>query len=58
MPKSVSRLIGSVSYGFEEVVAFLVGEQFADMTHGLPELVICPRRCLSDQRLIGLKGRP
>ncbi|WP_426037586.1 hypothetical protein [Cypionkella sp. TWP1-2-1b2] len=36
----MSRLIGSVSYRFEEVVAFFVGEQIADVTDRLPKLIV------------------
>ena len=48
---SVLRLIGSVSCGFEEIEAFFVSEEVADVTYGVPEFVVGSRRCLSDQRL-------
>jgi len=47
----VSRLIGFVSGGFEEVVAFFVGEEVADMADGLPEFLVGSGGGLSDERL-------
>ncbi|WP_305292488.1 hypothetical protein [Paracoccus wurundjeri] len=47
----MSRLIGSVSCGLEEVVAFFVGEEVAHIADSLPEHIISPSRRLPDQRL-------
>ena len=47
----MSRLIGSVSSGLEEVVAFLFAEQVANVSHGLPEVIVCPGGSFSDQCL-------
>ena len=50
-PQSMSRLVGVVSGGFEDALAFLVGEQVADMADRLPKLIIGSRGGLSDQGL-------
>ena len=48
-PLSALRSIGFMSCGFEEVVAFFVPEEVADVSDRLPELVIGSGGRLSDQ---------
>ena len=45
------RLIGSVSCGIEEVEAFFVSEEVADVTNGIPERIVSAGGGLSDQGL-------
>ena len=45
------RSIGFIPCGFEEVVAFFILEEVADVSDGLLELVIASGGRLSDQRL-------
>ena len=48
---SVLRLIGFIPSGFEKVVAFLLGEEIADMSDGLLECVVGPCSRSADQGL-------
>ena len=43
--------IGFISSSSKEVVAFVRCEETANVSDSLPELVICPCRDLSDERL-------
>lgn len=45
------RSFGFISCGFEEVVAFFFGEEVADLSDRLPELVVGSGSGLSDQGL-------
>ena len=45
------RSIGFRACGFEEVVAFFVPEYFADVSDGLPKLIVCSGCGLSEQGL-------
>lgn len=47
----MSRLIGSVSCGLDEVVALFVRDQIADMADCLPKLIVYSRCFFSDQSL-------
>lgn len=47
----MSRLIGFISCGLEEVVAFLVGEEVARMIDSLPKFMVGSGCSLSDQDL-------
>ena len=44
-------LIGFISCGFEEIVAFFWVEKTADVVDRLPELFICSSGDLADERL-------
>ena len=48
---SMLRLIGLTLSCFEEVVAFLLSEETADMSNGLPECVVGPSCRSADQGL-------
>jgi len=56
--QSLSRLIGSVPCGLEEVAAFLIDEQVAYMTDGLPKFMVGSGGGLSDQRLVNRRHCP
>ena len=45
------RSIGFISSSLEEVVAFLIREEFTDVTDGAPEIVIGPRSRSPDEGL-------